>query len=217
MIVALEGIDGVGKSLQTQLLQELWQDQNIRCVHFPQHHHDPFGKLISRFLAGDMGDKQQVDPYFTALLFACDQYALMQELRNEDPHQLLILDRYYYSNMAYQSAQIANLQEREDFRQWLEQVVGTFHLPPADLVFYLDIPEVLALKNMKERMSVAMVDHYEIDRSFQQKVKEEYQVLQQRYPQFIAISCASEDGTWRDPMLVHQEIVWYIREYMQRE
>lgn len=70
---------------------------------------------------------------------------------------------------------------------------------------------------MKERMHVAAVDHYEVDRTFQQRVKEEYQVLQKRYSQFIPISCASASGVWRDSSDVHEEIVQHIMEYRQRE
>ncbi|NIZ18803.1 dTMP kinase [Entomospira culicis] len=213
MLVVLEGLDGVGKSLQTRLLQEYFALYQPEVLHFPRHHQRPFGDLISRFLHGDLGDIEATHPALVALLFACDQFDYMKNIDTKE--DLVILDRYYYSNMAYHSAKFSHAQERLAFRQWLADVSKIFSLPPADLLFYLELPDTLTSANLEQRTADGKSDHYERDLSFQARVREAYQAMLAEEKNVVRIACAQPDGTWRSAQEIHLEMVQHIERWLE--
>ena len=109
MLIVLEGLDGAGKSTQVKLLKEYIQSKGkqLRYLHFPRFDAPVYGDLIAKFLRGDFGAINQVHPQLVALLFAEDRRdaaALIREwLGNGD---VVLLDRYVYSNIAYQCSKI---------------------------------------------------------------------------------------------------------------
>ena len=53
----------------------------------------------------------------------------------------LLLDRYVYSNIAYQCAKVRDAAEREQLRRWVNDTeYGDFGLPVPDLNIFLDVP-----------------------------------------------------------------------------
>lgn len=205
MLIVLEGLDGVGKSLQTNLLKERLSETRCISYHFPRHGEPPFGDLVSLFLEGKLGNIQNINPYLIALLFACDQFSLASQIK-KNQNKTVVLDRYYYSNIAYQAAKFHNLAERKEFYLWLDKVIECFDLPEPDIVFYLEASEHLLLSNFAKQRT----DKYENDRIFQQKVKEEYKIMIQKYKNFVSIHCSNDHGQWRNPEEIHAEIISHI-------
>ena len=70
--VVIEGLDGSGKSTQLKLLREYLEKEGVsyKYLHFPRLEEGVYGELIARFLRGEMGPNDQVDPYLVALIFA---------------------------------------------------------------------------------------------------------------------------------------------------
>lgn len=71
-LIVLEGLDGAGKSTQIDLLQQLLASRGLRYeyLHFPRFDAPIYGELIARFLRGELGAVDAVDPYVVALLYA---------------------------------------------------------------------------------------------------------------------------------------------------
>jgi dTMP kinase len=103
-LIAIEGIDGVGKNTQALKLYETIK-ANIPGDHlfisFPQYQ-SPTGKLISEYLNGKVTDTSR---YYVAEMYADDRLAhkqLIVDTLNSGNH--VVADRYVLSNIAYQSS-----------------------------------------------------------------------------------------------------------------
>ena len=77
-----------------------------------------------------------------ALLYAEDRRAAVPEMLDAlKDGGILLLDRYVYSNIAYQCAKVADEAGREELRRWIRDTeYGDFGLPVPDLNIFLDVP-----------------------------------------------------------------------------
>ena len=62
-LIVLEGLDGAGKTTQTELLKERLESRGLRYeyLHFPRFDAPVYGGLIARFLRGELGGIDAVD------------------------------------------------------------------------------------------------------------------------------------------------------------
>jgi dTMP kinase len=153
MLIVFEGIDGAGKRTQIERLAAALAARNIptETISFPVY--ETFiGRLIERYLGGEFGPLEQVDPHFSSMLFANDR--LMQKdrmLRTLNAGKTLLLDRYVASNLAHQGSRVAPA-ERGVFLDWLRKLeYGANELPREDLVLYLRIDPSEAQERMQLR------------------------------------------------------------------
>jgi len=144
MLIVLEGLDGAGKSTQIDLLQKYFEKKNqvVNYMHFPRFDAPVFGDLIARFLRGDLGSIDQVHPLLIALLFAGDRKDAADTIRAWlNNGNCVILDRYIYSNIAFQCAKIDNAEQAEKLRDWIfDTEYNKFAIPKPDVNLFLDVP-----------------------------------------------------------------------------
>src|SRR6185437_13675840 len=137
--IVLEGIDGSGKRTQLEMLARVLSERGVICEHlsFPNYS-GFFGKMAAKFLNGDFGPLEAVDPHFSALLYAGDRFEVTQEMKETlAAGKNILTDRYVPSNLAHQAARIAP-ERRDRFMDWLRQLeYGIYQLPAEDLVVYL--------------------------------------------------------------------------------
>lgn len=205
MLIVIEGLDGAGKSTQVKKFRKYLEDKlgTIEYIHFPRYDSDVYGELISKFLRGDFGKISEVHPQLVALLFAEDRHnalSIIQKALNEG--KTVLLDRYVYSNIAYQCAKLNDESESEYLRNWIfDTEYGNFGLPKPDLNIFLDVPVSFVEQNLENSRSGAdrnylegSQDIHESDISFQKKVRSIYLRQCELDSDFIAIDCSDKFG-----------------------
>jgi dTMP kinase len=160
-LIALEGIDGSGKRTQLDLLAGELDARGLATfrISFPRYE-SFFGKLVGRYLNGEFGSLETVDPHFSALLYAGDRLEAKPEIDAAlSGGKIVLADRYIASNMAHQSARVPSA-KREEFFAWLKRLeYGLYALPVEDLVVYLRVPvaeahRLVALKSARTYTSL---------------------------------------------------------------
>lgn len=210
MLVVLEGLDGAGKSTQVKKLRCYLESifGEIEYIHFPRYDAPVYGELISRFLRGDFGDNETVHPQLVALLFAEDRHGAAPGMKEVLAKKgTVLLDRYVYSNIAYQCAKIKDQEEAETLRDWIFNTeYGNFGLPVPDLNIFLDVPIDFVEKKLKAARGGAdreyldgAQDIHEADIEFQKKVRAIYRRQCELDPKFIRIDCSDEYGMMMPP------------------
>ena len=210
MLVVLEGLDGAGKSTQVKKLRTYLEGLfgSLEYIHFPRYDAPVYGELISRFLRGDFGSNEQVHPQLVALLFAEDRHGAapgMKETLNAGGH--VLLDRYVYSNIAYQCAKLSDRAEADKLRDWIFNTeYGDFALPKPDLNIFLDVPIGFVESKLKSQRGGADRDYlegsqdiHEADIEFQKRVRDIYRKQCELDPKFIRIDCSDECGQMLPP------------------
>lgn len=210
MLVVIEGLDGSGKSTQVKRLRSYLESRtdNLEYIHFPRYDAPVYGELIGKFLRGGFGSIDSVHPQLVALLYAEDRHGAAPQMRRTlDEGGIVLLDRYVYSNIAYQCAKIDDPQEREALRKWIfDTEYGQFGLPKPDLNIFLDVPIGFVEKKLEagrkgddREYLEGKTDIHEADIEFQKRVREVYVSQCEMDSDFIRIDCRSCDGSMLPP------------------
>lgn len=219
--LVIEGLDGSGKSTQLKMLQEYLERRNVpfKYLHFPRLEEGVYGKLIARFLRGEMGANDQVDPYLVALIFAGDRTDASELIREwiEDGY-LVIVDRYVYSNIAFQCAKLTIEKERDHLRDWiLELEFKQNKLPRPDANLFLNVPFEFTrkqLENSRDGEDRAYLkgerDIHEENLDFQEQVRQVYLSLTHHVEDLEIIHCMDQEGRMLSPGAISDLIVKHI-------
>jgi len=221
-LFVIEGLDGAGKSTQIKLLKNFFLKQGYNCeyLHFPRTESPYFGELIARFLRGEFGEIGDVDPYLVAMLYAGDRKdasALINSwLKNGN---IVILDRYTYSNIAYQCAKLANPSEQAKLMNWILNLeFEHFSIPQPDLNIFLDVPfsftetKLTSGRSGGDREYLNGVnDIHESSLSFQKKVRDMYLSVAEKDTRLAVVNCSNKDGSMLFPEEIFEKILVLIR------
>ncbi len=139
LLIAFEGIDGAGKTTQTAMLVEFLVSVGEIVVNSKEPTNGPWGKVIRESAT-------------TGRLPLSDELEHFIEDRKEHVRDLIlpalrsgktvILDRYFYSTIAYQGARGNHVEDLT--RQMLEIA------PEPDVVLLLDVPPEVGLSRISE-------------------------------------------------------------------
>lgn len=217
MFIVLEGLDGAGKSTQIKLLREMLSSHGIESeyVHFPRFDAPVYGELIARFLRGELGSVESVDPYIVALLFAGDRADMAKQIRDwQSDGKVVIVDRYVYSNIGYQCAKIADAEGRHRLKEWiLKTEYEHFAIPRPDVSLFLDVPfahTVNALTAARSGDDRAYLnggsDIHESSLDLQQMVRSVYLDAAKEDEALRVIDCSGEDGSMASPATIFGRI-----------
>lgn len=228
MFIVLEGVDGSGKSTQIAALREMFAQKGIptEYLHFPRFDAPYFGDLIARFLRGELGSVEQVDPYIVAMLYAGDRRDAAAMIRGWMAEgKVVICDRYVYSNIGYQCAKVTDNDEREKLRQWiLELEYDYFAIPRPDVSLFLDVPfaftERKLLQDVREGDDRAYLngkrDIHEQSMELQRAVRQVYLDAAECDENMHVVDCSC-DGEMASPEAIFQKIMSVVDNYITPE
>lgn len=227
MLVVLEGLDGAGKSTQVKKLRHYLETAcgSLEYIHFPRYESPVYGGLISRFLRGDFGPNDAVHPQLVALLFAEDRHRAAPAIKESlSQGKTVLLDRYVYSNIAYQCAKLDSDEEAESLRKWIiDTEYGDFGLPVPDLNIFLDVPIGFVESNLlSQRIGddrgylSGSQDIHEADIEFQKRVRSVYRKQAALDEKFITVDCSDEFGATLTPDEIFMKVKAVVDSYINR-
>lgn len=221
MFIVLEGLDGAGKSTQIAKLTAMFRERGVESeyLHFPRFDAPVYGDLIARFLRGDLGSLEQVNPYLVALLYAGDRADAARTIRGWlDEGKVVIVDRYVYSNIGYQCAKMPAGEERRALRDWiLATEFEEFAIPRPDLSLFLDVPFAFTAKKLTETREGedraylnGGKDIHEASLDLQRRVREVYLEAAEECGDLKVVDCADDAGSMASPETIYERIMSYV-------
>ena len=159
MLIDLEGIDGCGKSTQSKFLMEKFEENNEKTIILKEPTSGKYGKKLWEMLSG----KRKATTEQILDLFVMDRKEHVEEKINPalNEGKIVLMDRYYYSTMAYQAAagiDVNRIRKDNEFA------------PKPDVVLIFDLPADLAMKRVKGH---SVADVFEKEEHLE-KVREAY-------------------------------------------
>ena len=159
VLVNLEGIDGCGKSTQSKLLLEKLEGEGEKVIILKEPTKRPHGQKLWDVLHG----KRKASNEEILELFVLDRKQHVEEKIQPalDDGTVILMDRYYYSSMAYQVAggiDVEEIREKHAFA------------PKPDVVLIFDLPVSVALERVKGHSDA---DEFEKEEHLE-KVREAY-------------------------------------------
>ncbi len=194
LFIALEGIDGSGKSTMVKLLSEkLKKDgHKVYCTFEPTD--SPIGSVIKNILT----HRIEADHRTIAGLFVADRLDHLLNntngiLKKMKEGYTVITDRYYFSSYAYQGTHMP--------LDWVIEANSlSAELLRPDLNIYIDIsPDISMMRLNKERSSIELYETIENQRKVRDKYLEAIEKLKSKENIFIT------DGN-RSPELIAADI-----------
>jgi dTMP kinase len=143
MLITIEGIDGVGKTTQAKMLAEHLIEQGYEAVQLREPTDSHWGKKIKNLSKHG----RTATPEEECQWFINDRMEDVKQNINPalEEGKVVIMDRYYYSTMAYQGALGLDV---EKIREMNEEFA-----PEPDLIIILDAPPKTGLERItKGRM-----------------------------------------------------------------
>jgi dTMP kinase len=149
LLIVFEGVDGAGKTTQVRLLDERLRRAGYEVVCLKEPTEGPWGQKL-RQLA--QHGREEVAP-------ATELEWFLQDRREDVEHnirpalargQIVVLDRYYFSTMAYQGALHLDPEEI--------QACNEAFAPPPDLLFLLHLPATQGWQRVQQRGTLS---HFE--------------------------------------------------------
>jgi len=141
VLIVFEGIDGAGKSTQAEILLDRLKARGYDVAYFREPSESKWGREIKKraLFADSLSPEEELE------LFQKDRRENVE--RNLKPaleeKKIVILDRYYYSTIAYQGAKGID-------HEMIKKTNEEFVVKP-DLVFILDIDAKRGLERIQNR------------------------------------------------------------------
>jgi dTMP kinase len=181
-LIIIEGLDKSGKTTQSKLLFNFYEtvySGQVRLMNFPDYS-TRIGSEIKLFLQGKVEYPNEVKH----ILLSANRWEKKFEIeRLREQNRIIILNRYYQSNLAYGLANGLNF-------EWLVNLDNG--LPKEDIVIILDIDPIISYKRGMENDFI--LDKFERDKIFLKKARKNYLDLAKKFKWHV-INSESDTNT----------------------
>lgn len=222
-LLVIEGIDGAGKSTQIRMLMDHLKKEGFSTefLHFPRMDAPFFGELIARFLRGEFGTLNEVSPWLVAMLYAGDRKDASETISKWlKSGSYVLLDRYTYSNIAYQCAKINDQTEQDRLMKWIIDLeFRHFGIPEPDLNIFLDVPFHFTENKLNSSRSGddrnylnGKRDIHEGSLDFQKNVRGIYLKVSDKDKRLCVVDCSDEQGNMMAPENIAEKVQVILKE-----
>ncbi|MBI5356082.1 hypothetical protein HZB78_00520 [Candidatus Collierbacteria bacterium] len=213
IFIVIEGIDGCGKATQTELLKNRLEKSGRKILvgDFPRYYSSEWGKLVGRFLTGEFGKLDEVNPHLAVLTYMIDQYVWSRDAARLwiKKGGIILSNRYFTSNVH----QIAKLKgrARKKYRDWLWRMgYEELGILRPDLVLFLDVPPNISAKLNRQKLDRKYLkgkkqDIAERHKHHQLAAYKSYLDEVRRNDWWAKVKCVSKTKL-DSPQLIHQRI-----------
>lgn len=212
LLIVIEGIDGSGKTTQVNLFTKKLKEQNIpfEVISFPRYEDNIYGKLIQRYLEGEFGSIDKVNPYLMALVYAGDR-SLVKPLIEKWllDGKIVIANRYASSSKAHLGANLSS-EKKEEFFRWLDVLeYETNKIPKEDLTILLKVDSKTGQENTFDKQKP---DLHEQNITHLEKASKIYLELAEKQRNWEIINCM-EGGQIKPAEKINQEIMKIFQDF----
>ncbi|MBR0424650.1 MAG: hypothetical protein IJK01_00820 [Clostridia bacterium] len=196
-IIAFEGIDGTGKTVQMQQLSNFLKNKGKTVKEFSFPIYDSFfGSYVGRYLTAKDGiPANTVDGKSMALWFALDRWEAFRK-SDDLSYDYILINRYVLSNAVYQSIRDCDLGKPDILDFVLELEFEHFGIPRPTLTLVLDMDLAEAAENVGKKGFREYVgnerDVYESIDSIQLRARKKYQEYAERLDHVVFIPCMKD-------------------------
>lgn len=154
-LIVIEGLDGSGKSTQTELVRKYIEGQGTEVcqIKLPDYGSES-SALVRMYLAGEFGSKPtDVNAYAASSFYAVDRFAnfVTKWKSDYESGKIILADRYATSNAAHQMTKLSK-SDWDEYLKWLEDFEYVkIGVPKPSLVVFLDMPVEISQKLMTSR------------------------------------------------------------------
>ncbi len=187
LYIAIEGIDGSGKTTQVDLLAEYFQKQGRKVIKTREPRKDEglIGKLIQQILLG----KTKVPSVAFQYLFSADREMHHKELILPalEKGDVVISDRCFWSAIPYGILDKEEEPNRATVDRYMvaQSILSMYHqFTIPDYTFYLDLPLAVAMQRIERADSAEEI--YEDEKKLE-KVIYGYQWVLKEFPKELII------------------------------
>lgn len=205
-LIIIEGIDGSGKSTQVELLAS--QGLALQVISFPRYEDNIYGRLIKRYLEGEFGDINTVNPYLMALSFAGDRFLAKPSIEKWlSEGKVVIANRYVSSSKAHMGANLPE-DKRDKFIRWLDELeYKTNGMPKEDLTILLSVDPKVGQQNVLGKKGS---DIHEENLRHLEKANKIYLQLAEKEPNWKVLD-SMKDGCMKTQEEIHQEVIHILQ------
>lgn len=220
-IIAFEGIDGSGKTLQINLLAQYLQNSgySTKTKSFPVYS-SFFGKQIGELLSDHQSqlNANTVDPKSMSLWYGLDRWHSFYNEGIEQNDDFLLLNRYTMSSAVYQSIRHGDVNQREEVGDWIIQLEHEFlNLPKPDLYVVFDVPTEISQSNVESKGHRDYVgeraDVYEESELLQEQARKEYKRLSDKLGNVAFINSMLDTKNMKNEQTIHFEVVEALKQW----
>lgn len=203
-LIVVDGIDGSGKTTQIELLKRYLASKGVpfQVISFPRYEDNLYGKLIRRYLEGEFGSINEVNPYLVALAYAGDRALVGLQIRKWlEEGKVVLANRYVSASKAHMGANLP-AEKREEFIKWLDALeYQTNGMPKEDFTILLSVDPKVGQRNVAGKHR----DIHEQNLKHLEEASKTYLSLAKKANSWYVVDCAN-DGVMKTREEIHQEV-----------